>query len=79
MTHSKNEKKNHNMLSVNGFLVKVHEGIEFIYIKIGIGLPKTRVQDNKFLSQTEKELGSREVKWLNEGPSVRGGRAGLMT
>ena len=35
MTHSKG-RGDHQMLSVSGFLLKVNEGIELIYIKIGI-------------------------------------------
>ena len=57
---------------MNGVLVKVNEWIECNSIKTGIELPQTRVQEDTFLSLTGKELGFREVKWLNEGHSVRG-------
>lgn len=68
MTHSKNKK--HEDVSnsqkcewsVNEVLVKVNEWIECISIETCIGLPQTRAQEDTFLSQTEKELGFRELK-----------------
>lgn len=58
--------------------MKVNEWIECVSIKTCIGLPQTRVQEDTLLSQIEKELGFRELKWLNEG-TVSEETAGLAT
>lgn len=60
--HSKNVKRNHDTLSVNGFLVEINESFEFTS-RLILGCQKQgSKKKGAFLSYTKKKLGFREVK-----------------
>lgn len=61
-THIQNKERNHDMLSVNGFLVEVNEEIEYTSrLVLGCQTQGSR-KKRTFLSYTEKKLGFRELQ-----------------